>query len=170
MSAREITPSAATGGALGRPADPQARKKPGRRPGRGDDRDGDADGGRDRRRHDRIPTFGLSIDIDGRRFSLQDLSLGGFRVAPYDGPLTVDRDFDFMMRLAVDGEVTPFQARGRVLRVDGKGLVAVYVTREPDFYRKLSRFIERERAIRLSYGTDKAAASSPRPAFLSESI
>lgn len=170
MSAREITPPAATGGALGRPADPQARKKPGRRLGRGAEEDGGADAGCDRRRHERIPTYGLSIDIDGRRFALQDLSLGGFRVAPYDGLLSVDREFDFMMRLAVDGEVTPFQARGRVLRVDGKGLVAVYVTREPDFYRKLSRFIERERAIRLSYGTGNRATATPSPAFLRESI
>lgn len=169
MSAREITPPAPAGGAIGRPADPPARRKPGSRPGSDVEDDPEGKRGHDRRRHERIPTYGLSIDIDGRRYALQDLSLGGFRVAPYDGALSVDRDFDFVMRLAVAGEVTPFTARGRVLRVDGKGLVAVYVTREPDFYRKLSYFIERERSIRLSYGAERLA-SSPKPAFLRESI
>ena len=168
MSSHEVTPPLATGSTLGRPADPQSRKRAGHRP---DQRsmDPDDDQGRNRRRHDRLPTFGLSIEIDGRGFTLQDLSLGGFRVSPYQGPLTVDEQFAFMMRLAVDGEVTPFGARGRVLRVDGKGLVAVYVTGEPDFYRKLSRFIERERQTRLSYGA-QASASAPQPAFLSKSI
>ena len=170
MSSHEVTPSLATGGSLGRPADPRTRKRAGHRPEDAmPDLATDQGNGGNRRRHERVPTIGLSIEIEGRSYALQDLSLGGFRVAPFQGHLAVDQEFDFMMRLAVDGDVTPFQARARVLRVDGKGLVAVYVTRAPDFYDKLSRFVERERKTRLSYGA-AGAASTPEPAFLNKSI
>ena len=168
MAAREVTPPPATGSALGRPADPQARKRSSARLDQGTEGEDDSAAGRNRRRHERLPTYGLSIEIEGQRYALQDLSIGGFRVSPYDGQLSVNREFDFMMRLVVDGNVTPFQARGRVLRTEGKGLVAVYATHEPNFYRKLSRFIERERVIRLSYGAD-TSATPPKPAFLNES-
>lgn len=170
MSSHEVTPSLATGSTIGRQPDPKARKRVGPHSDDGlAPQHPDEANGRNRRRHERLPAHGLSIEIDGWSYTLQDLSLGGFRVSPYHGTLTVDQEFAFMMRLAVDGDVTPFQARGRVIRVDGKGLVAVYVTSEPDFYRKLSQFIERERKTRLSYGAGRAG-SAPEPAFLSKSI
>ena len=134
-------------------------------PGRGKRRSGDPD----RRRHDRIAGLGLQAVIGGKRYGLADLSLGGLRVAGYDGPLKVGQPFEFGLRMVVNGCITSFRGRAVTYRREGDALIAVFAGDQPYFYQTLCLYIEQERALRLSYRTDPNRGV-PKPAFVAQSV
>ena len=123
----------------------------------------------DRRRHERIAGLGLQAVIGGKRYGLADLSLGGLRVAAYDGPLKVGQPFEFGLRMVVNGCITSFRGRAVTYRRERDALIAVFVDDQPYFYQTLCLYIEQERALRLSYRTD-ANRGVPKPAFVAQSV
>ena len=126
-----------------------------------------------RRRHERLFTPGLQVLIDGRRWPVADVSIGGFKLKEYDGPLTEGADFKLVFRVVLDGFITEFSGLGTVTRRAGEKLIAVYRTGDPGFYRQLSRYIEHGRQLSLSYGDVQQATpskSTPKPAFVAKSV
>ena len=123
----------------------------------------------ERRRHERIAGLGLQVVMLGKRYGLADLSLGGFRVAGYDGTLKVGDPFEFGLRMMVNGCITSFQGRAVTYRRQGSVLIAVFTDDQPYFYRTLCLYIEQERAVRLSYRTD-ANRGVPKPAFVAQTV
>jgi hypothetical protein len=163
MSTREITGASPIG-------DP--RRHPGSPPRQGEaarERQKRRTGEAERRRHERIAGLGLQIVIGGKRYAVADLSLGGLRAAPYDGPLRVGERFEFGLRMMVQGCITSFRGRAAALRRDRDALIAVFKEDQPYFYQTLCHYIEQERHLRLSYGADPHKGV-PRPAFVAKSV
>ena len=122
-----------------------------------------------RRRHERLFTPGLQVLIEGRRWQVADVSIGGFKLKEYDGRLAEGDEFKLVFRVVLDGFITEFSGLGNVVRRDGPKLIAVYRTGDPAFYRHLSRYIEHGRKLSLSYG-DSPQPNSPTPAFVAKSV
>jgi hypothetical protein len=162
MSPREITGTRPIGDPPRHPGTPPRRDG-------GEGRARRKAGEPERRRHERIAGLGLQIVIGGKRHEVADLSIGGLRIAPYDGPLGVGERFEFGLRIMVNGCITSFQGRAEVYRRDRAALIAVFREDQPHFYQTLCQYIEQERTLRLSYGPD-GHKSVPRPAFVAESV
>jgi|GEM_PF-1817500 len=125
----------------------------------------------DQRRHERIACGNAMVAVDGTLFPVEDVSIGGFRLAGYEGDLTAGGAFDFVFHLGIDGRATACAGRGLVRRRDGSSLAAAFVVHNPGFYATLCRFIEQEKALRISYGGHgPAGTAAPRPAFVRKTI
>ena len=123
----------------------------------------------ERRRHRRVPSAGLTVTIDDHDYPVRDLSVGGFRIGPYAGPLKPGGQFQLRFRVQVNGKPSEFRGRGKVLRRQGEDLVAVYMADNPRFYQGLTRFIAHESALRLSYHGHGRAPLVADPAFVETS-
>ena len=131
-----------------------------------DRRDPAVESREDRRRHPRLRPSGLQVSIRGRNLPVKDISIGGFRIEPYTGDLSVGSVFPLTFRVVLDGYITEFRGKGSAVRRDGAGLVAVYMTPDPRFYHHLARYLEGTRALMLSYAGPKPATATP--AFLKQ--
>ncbi len=128
-----------------------------------------AGAGREQRRHERVTAGNALVAVEGTLYPVHNVSIGGFRLAGYEGGLGVGDGFDFVFHLAMDGRATACAGRGQVRRRDAAGLGAAFVMEDPAFYAVLCRFIEQERSLQISYG-DARAPAAPRPAFVREVI
>jgi hypothetical protein len=125
----------------------------------------------DQRRHERIACGNAMVAVDGTLYPVEDVSIGGFRLAGYEGGLTAGGGFDFVFHLGIDGRATACAGHGLVRRRDGSSLAAAFVMDDPGFYATLCRFIESEKALRISYGGHgPAGTAAPSPAFVRETI
>ncbi len=113
--------------------------------------------------------MGAQVVIGGQKYPIQDVSIGGFRISPYDGDLVERQEFDLVFRLIIDYCVTECRSRGLVYRIDQHGLVALFTTDQPAFYQKLCQFIERSRTLSISYHADPSG-KVPKPAFVQQTV
>ena len=123
---------------------------------------------RERRRHERLAGFGAQAVIAGQAYPVTDVSIGGFRITAYDGPLAEGAVFDMIFRVTVRRRIAASPGRGIVQRRDGADLVALFADEQPVFYQRLCEYLERNRQLRLSYH-EEGRNQPPRPAFIEES-
>lgn len=99
------------------------------------------------REHDRTPGHGCRVRIDSKEYQVHDLSMGGFRLHPYDGPLIAKQYFDFKFLLVLNGESYEVPAHGYVVRIDEEGLAAKFQKPQPFFRHILNEYIEVTRTM-----------------------
>ena len=160
MSIKTVASTPAVGGQPGRSDLPPGRHT------RAERRENTGSSTEDRRRHQRLRPSGLQVSIQGRNLPVKDISIGGFRIEPYAGDLSVGDVFPLTFRVVLDGAITEFRGKGSAVRRDSAGLVAVYMTPDPRFYHHLSRYLEGTRALMLSYAGTRPATATP--AFLKQ--
>lgn len=97
----------------------------------------------------RVPMVDASVSIDRKVYPLQNWSLSGFLLSPYEGDL-VPKQRVYLELLFKDGEKeVSFATDAIVVRVDGGGLAARF---PPDIRPDARRAIENYFRVRLSRG------------------
>ncbi|SRR5258708_5989025 len=78
--------------------------------------------------------------IDGRKFSLRNLSATGFLASPYDGDLKENRSFTVRIGIKQDHHSFMVDARAVVVRRDAGGLAARFMSMSGESQRQLDDY------------------------------
>lgn len=100
----------------------------------------------DSREHARGPGHGCRVQIDRKDYQVHDLSMGGFRLHPYDGDLIARQQFEFKFLIALNGESYEIPAHGYVVRIDEQGMAAKFQKPQPFFRHIIDEYLQATRA------------------------
>ena len=96
----------------------------------------------DRRVHRRYQSIDASCMIDGKEYSLFDLSMGGFCAKNYDGEMIVKQKFQFVLRFPVNGRMVKVPCMGIVAWIRDDMLGGMFVKPRGEAYDLLASYLK----------------------------
>jgi hypothetical protein len=103
-----------------------------------------------RRRDQRLRHMPLTVELEDAFYTTVDWSLGGFRIAGYDGKLAVDNDARVMVTGEIAGKLMGGSARVKVVRLGPEPgeLAAAFVELHDDTWDHLEQLSLRRLRLR----------------------